>query len=313
MIDVMAIRRIVEGLLSSLKTPSLRWAQVHTLSPLRIKFPGEAPLPYTPTLLVSADTLGATSRLLVAEWGGQGVVVGISGGQPVGAIGAGADLNTYITYGTWTQGNNSAAASGFNYPQPMAGMLEVVPHDAGAMVWQRYTTYRHTALVGTEPWGPRVYVRAFYAGTWSPWSSALDTSKRCSAWNTTNSGSLAANAYWRLSGLTGGSNPSNMLNATTGLITIPETTDYHIGATAHFSNSGVSARRALIIEKGSGAAGTGVELLRVELTASNRWTPTISVDMNLAANDVISAVVTSNVGYEIRGADFRGQVSCRKV
>ena len=308
--DIVALRRIVGGMMSSLSIPTLRWATVTQASPLRIQYPTESePLPFAPTALGPAPGLGAD--VLTVQWGTRVTILGTVGqGQ---ALGAGVDLDTYITYGTWTQGNNSAAASGFNYPQPMAGVLEVVSHDAGAMVWQRYTTYRHTTLVGTEPWGPRVYVRAFYAGTWSPWSSALDTSKRCSAWNTTNSGSLAANAYWRLSGLTGESNPSNMLNATTGLITIPETTDYHIGATAHFSNSGVSARRALIIEKGSGAAGTGVELLRVELTASNRWTPTISVDMNLAANDVISAVVTSNVGYEIRGADFRGQVSCRKV
>lgn len=177
MIDVEAIRRIVEGLFRSLKTPSLRWAQVHTLSPLRIKFPGEAPLPYAPTLLFSADKLEAASRLLVAEWGGQGVVIGVSGGgtqytpPTIGGLGGGVDLNTLTTWRTWTQGNNGNAASGSNYPVPLAGTLEVIPlHDgSGGHVWQRYTTYRHTGLTGGEEVGPTVYVRAYYSSAWSPW------------------------------------------------------------------------------------------------------------------------------------------------
>lgn len=164
--DIVALRRIVGGMMSSLSIPTLRWATVTQASPLRIQYPTESePLPFAPTALGPAPGLGAD--VLTVQWGTRVTILGTVGQGR--ALGAGVDLDTYTTYGTWTQGNNSAAASGFNYPQPMAGLLEVFPHDTGAMVWQRYTTYRHTALIGTEPWGPRVYARAFYSGTWSPW------------------------------------------------------------------------------------------------------------------------------------------------
>lgn len=84
-------------------------------------------------------------------------------------IGSGADLNAYTTAGHYSQASNAAAESGSNYPQPMAGFLEVTTNST--TVWQRYTTYRHTALVGTELTGTTIYVRAFYTGTWSPWRS----------------------------------------------------------------------------------------------------------------------------------------------
>lgn len=75
MIDVMAIRRIVEGLLSNLKTPSLRWATVTQVSPLRIQFPGEPALPFEPVALCRP---AAGARVLVAQWQGRMCILGQS-------------------------------------------------------------------------------------------------------------------------------------------------------------------------------------------------------------------------------------------
>lgn len=176
MIDVKAIRRIVEGLLSNLNTPVPRWMQVDSVDPVRIKAPGESVLPYEPASLVPLTSLTAGMTVLTVWWNGQAVIVGAKGGSvtPPPAIvelGSGVNLDTLTDWKTYTQANNAAAASGSNYPVPIAGLLEVLPiaGGAGAMIWQRYTTYRHTALTGGEEIGPSVYTRAWYNAAWSPW------------------------------------------------------------------------------------------------------------------------------------------------
>lgn len=163
-----AIRRIVDAAIGSLRLPGFRWATVTQVSPLRIQFPGEAVLPFEPIALCR-PAQGA--RVLVAQWQGRICILGQSGGATIVGLGSGVNLDTLLDWKTYTQALNAAAASGSNYPVPLAGVLEVMPiaGGAGEMIWQRYTTYRHTAAVGGEEIGPTVYVRSFYSGAWSPW------------------------------------------------------------------------------------------------------------------------------------------------
>ena len=84
-------------------------------------------------------------------------------------IGSGQDLNNYTTDGYYHQNTNANASSGSNYPESLAGMLEVLSD--GAMVYQRYTIYNSTH---------NVYVRTYYNGTWYNWNKL---------WNNRNDGS----------------------------------------------------------------------------------------------------------------------------
>lgn len=81
-----------------------------------------------------------------------------------------ADLNSLVDSGMFTQTSNAEAASGTNYPVPLAGLLEVF-RDPGSinltpgMVWQRYTPYGDGA--GTT------YIRSYYSGLWWPWKAQV--------------------------------------------------------------------------------------------------------------------------------------------
>lgn len=91
-------------------------------------------------------------------------------GHTGGAIelGPGVNLNTLTRPGIYTQGSNSEANSGSNYPpasagdgnSSLAGVLEVFSTPAGQILWQRYSEY-HTGFV--------VWQRSMYGGSWSPW------------------------------------------------------------------------------------------------------------------------------------------------
>ncbi|HEU4601079.1 MAG TPA: pyocin knob domain-containing protein, partial [Steroidobacteraceae bacterium] len=80
-----------------------------------------------------------------------------------GEIGPGADLNTYTTTGIWHQNFDVGAASGTNYPVPLAGMLRVYAHSA--MVYQEYFAYGWNAT----------YIRKYYDGVWYPWHQVYDS------------------------------------------------------------------------------------------------------------------------------------------
>lgn len=80
---------------------------------------------------------------------------------------AGADLNSYVTNGVFTQSQTADAQSGTNYPPTLlAGLLEVFNNNAGSanMVWQRYTNYG-----GNVSGGGFVYERGSYSGVWTAW------------------------------------------------------------------------------------------------------------------------------------------------
>jgi hypothetical protein len=75
------------------------------------------------------------------------------------ALSAGVDLNNYIVPGYWQAQSNAAASGSTNFPVPASGQLEVIGRADGTSIIQRYTTYATMD----------VYVRKYYAGTWSAW------------------------------------------------------------------------------------------------------------------------------------------------
>jgi hypothetical protein len=88
----------------------------------------------------------------------------LNGGSIAGSI----DLNTMRSTGVFSQNSNSQATSGSNYPQDLAGILEVYNDDYGNGLFtvQRYSSYNNT----------NVYNRIYYNGTWGSWRNlSLDT------------------------------------------------------------------------------------------------------------------------------------------
>ena len=76
-IEADAIRRMVSSMLEGLPIPRFRWALVDQVDPLRIKYPGEQPLPYAPTSLCRPSV---GQQVLTVSWPGRLVVLGSSGG-----------------------------------------------------------------------------------------------------------------------------------------------------------------------------------------------------------------------------------------
>lgn len=88
----------------------------------------------------------------------------IFNGQAV-SIGSAADLNTYTVPGLYFQVANSQAANGNNYPEPVAGSLEVYKH---AGITQIYRVYNNS----------RSYIRTAFNGTWSAWVQQYDEANK---------------------------------------------------------------------------------------------------------------------------------------
>ncbi|MDO2449787.1 pyocin knob domain-containing protein [Enterobacter vonholyi] len=88
----------------------------------------------------------------------------IFNGQAV-QIGNAADLNSYTTPGLYYQPSNAQAQAGFNYPETVAGSLEVYKH---AGVTQVYRIYADS----------RSYIRIYYNGAWTPWAKQYDSANK---------------------------------------------------------------------------------------------------------------------------------------
>ena len=95
----------------------------------------------TPSTLTGTTTNAATATshthqvsLKVADLGDGAAVTMAS------ALGAGVDLNTVTARGIYTQSSNNNAASGSNYPVPLAGTLLVIG-DGASISTQTYTHY----------------------------------------------------------------------------------------------------------------------------------------------------------------------------
>lgn len=126
-----------------------------------------ADLGYTGETNATADQSASEILTLLKTVDGSGsgldadTVDGINGSNIFafrGTIPSGADLNTYTSKGYWHQTSNSNAGAGTNYPESLAGMLEV--QNDGSMVYQRYTVYNNTH---------NIWVRTYYNGTWYSW------------------------------------------------------------------------------------------------------------------------------------------------
>lgn len=88
----------------------------------------------------------------------------IFNGQSVG-IGNAADLNAYTTPGLYYQPANAQAQTGKNYPESVAGSLEVYKH---AGITQVYRTYSNS----------RSYIRTLYGGVWTAWIKQYDAANK---------------------------------------------------------------------------------------------------------------------------------------
>lgn len=80
-------------------------------------------------------------------------------------IGNAANLNDYTTPGQYYQPANVQAQTGANYPEAVAGSLEVLKH---AGFTQIYRTYNNS----------RSYIRTFYGGTWTAWTKQYDAANK---------------------------------------------------------------------------------------------------------------------------------------
>ncbi|EPN3617574.1 phage tail protein [Cronobacter turicensis] len=88
----------------------------------------------------------------------------IFNGQAVG-IGNALDLNSFTTPGLYYQPANAQAISGMNYPEAVAGSLEVLKH---AGVTQIYRIYNNS----------RSYIRTMYGGAWTAWTRQYDVANK---------------------------------------------------------------------------------------------------------------------------------------
>lgn len=82
------------------------------------------------------------------------------------------DLNKVTHTGQFIQRSSANATGARNYPEAVAGFLDVIGNDnqpVGVGVHQRYTTYGFGAGAGAGG-GARTYERFQYQGTWSSWT-----------------------------------------------------------------------------------------------------------------------------------------------
>jgi len=94
------------------------------------------------------------------------------------------DLNVYVAPGIYHQNSSAQASNGTNYPENLAGMLQVTGD--GSMVYQVYTVY------GTYR---RVYHRTYYNGTWYGWKLLMNYGD--TAYNSDRLGSVGASNFAR--------------------------------------------------------------------------------------------------------------------
>ncbi|HCC3328814.1 TPA: tail fiber protein, partial [Salmonella enterica] len=72
------------------------------------------------------------------------------------------DLNSYTNPGLYFQPANNQATTGKNYPEAVAGSLEVYKHAGITQIYRTYSNSRH-------------YIRTYYSTTWTAWVKQYDT------------------------------------------------------------------------------------------------------------------------------------------
>lgn len=88
----------------------------------------------------------------------------IFNGQAV-LIGNALNLDDYKIPGLYYQPANAQAASGSNYPEAVAGSLEVLKHAGITQIYRLYNSSRH-------------WIRTLYSGTWTAWSKIYDSANK---------------------------------------------------------------------------------------------------------------------------------------
>ncbi len=83
-------------------------------------------------------------------------------------IGGNADLNEYTAPGLYYQPANAQAQTGRNYPETVAGSLEVYKHAGFTQIYRVYNNSRS-------------YIRTMYGGTWSAWTKQYDAANKPTA------------------------------------------------------------------------------------------------------------------------------------
>ncbi|MBA1673665.1 hypothetical protein HCY93_02760 [Escherichia coli] len=85
--------------------------------------------------------------------------------QLAALIGNAENLNNYQRAGLYYQPANAQAQTGANYPEAVAGSLEVYKH---AGITQIYRTYNNS----------RCYIRTMYSGSWTGWVKQYDVANK---------------------------------------------------------------------------------------------------------------------------------------
>lgn len=150
---------------------AFRWATVMQTSPLRVRLDGEdAALPITPDTLLSPAALSVGTRVRVEVAHRRIVVHGAAGSGALARavnLGANRNLDTVTEPGHYYQGTYTQASVALNYPEAVAGLLEVIG-EPSLMLTQRYTRRRPDSP--GHPTGP-IWQRSFYSTTgWTEWA-----------------------------------------------------------------------------------------------------------------------------------------------
>ena len=242
----------------------------------------------------------------------QRIIVGVHGGK-LPALGdlmvptvipTGADLNNYTTPGLFHQPDTAAAATGTNYPEALAGLLEVFRSTtAGYMTWQRYTTYVASGIP------PRVWSRNYYNGTWSPWSCLNPQQVRAKMTKTDRGPTYSANTWTKVTGF--GSSDYNLglgTNTAAGEISVSAYSAGYFDLTFHArwqSYGSVYDRSAAIVLGTSAPATDASNVLGQDTYTQSGWLihTVVANDVYLNAGDVISFWVRSAVGSTFNAAN----------
>jgi len=143
--------------------------------------------------------------------------------------------------------------------------------------------------------------------------NAATSSGRCHGHLSANPSAAVANTPTRMVGFTEDYDTVAMFDGANGLITAPSTGVMMLTCGLVVNSFGTAFRRSLVIERGSGSAGAGVELVRDELESTDRVALLVAKDIPVTAGDVISAYVNFETAGTIQGASYVCWISARMV
>ncbi|KJL71757.1 Tail Fiber protein, partial [Enterobacter hormaechei subsp. steigerwaltii] len=154
-------------------------------------------------------------------------------------IGSNADLNDFTAPGLYYQPANAQAQTGKNYPEAIAGSLEVYKH---AGITQIYRIYNSS----------RSYIRTLYSGTWSAWTKQYDAANKPSPAdiNAVNKGGDTMTGPLKIRS----ADALRIYDATYGMIFRRSENNFYLIPTAkdQGENGGISGLRPLYIDLTNG-------------------------------------------------------------